>query len=120
MSHYPTSADLAAFRRSIAGHPDALVDMHPDRYPGFTGAWSDERQHGIGYRISQDDPDLTWCRDECCVWADGDSYVIPRREASAMRSRAYVARGIAVRYCTPYDCAHRTHYRPTIDGQSWS
>lgn len=80
MSHYPSSAELAAFRRSIGSsnglrarymsHPDGTV-AHPT-----TGAWASERQHGIGYRMA----DKYWSG-------------VARREASAMRSRAYWAAG---------------------------
>lgn len=52
--HYPSTAELALFRQSIAGHPDAMIDMHPDAYPSFgIGAWPVERVDGIGYRGSQ-------------------------------------------------------------------
>lgn len=70
MSHHPSSAELAAFRRSIAHDPRYLDTIR----------WQDERGHGIGYRIPLQ---------------DGDAGVlsIARREASASRSRAY-ARGI--------------------------
>lgn len=57
-SHYPTTAELAAFRRdwalSIAAWPlPRTGDTHA---PGFTyppngGAWPHEREHGIGARL---------------------------------------------------------------------
>lgn len=74
--HYPTSADLAAFRRDI--RPD-VDDTHPDASPamaayhGLAGAWSSERREGIGYRFASDP---TW-------------NATARREASALRSRAF-------------------------------
>lgn len=64
MSHHPTSAELAAFRRSIA---PSTMDIDTLR-------WQDERRHGIGFRIPLNDADIL---------------THARREASAMRSRAY-------------------------------
>lgn len=91
MSHYPSSAELAAFRRSIASPysgphgiryshgPLGLTDMRESG--NYRGAWSHELQHGIGYRISDD---LAMTDDDI----EGE-YAQARREASAMRSRAY-------------------------------
>jgi hypothetical protein len=64
MSRYPTSAELAALRRSIAPIDGTPVDG---------GAFAHERQHGIGAR----------------GYLAGASAAFDRREASAMRSRAY-------------------------------
>lgn len=88
MSHYPSTKELAAFRRSIAlglglgarymSHPTGAVAHPPD------GAWPHERRHGIGYRES--DPEAM-----CIVRADGARHTgsVSRERASAMRSRAY-------------------------------
>lgn len=64
MSHYPISAELAAFRRSLF-HGD-LSKLR----------WVDEREQGIGYRIPLQD-------------AESGVLSMARREASAMRFRAY-------------------------------
>ena len=99
MSTYPTSAQLAAFRWTIHEEsPDHDRDDCPmdgprdesDRPIG--GAWADERAHGIGN-----------VRDLCLrlIGPDGQGYghtcapvgafhAIARREASAMRSRAFL------------------------------
>ena len=90
MNHYPTSAELAAFRD--AGSPYVL---HP-----VAGAYSDERTIGIGYRAAEGympeyvkpDPGQPWDGYHVSMSAnDADRvYAIrARREASRMRSRAY-------------------------------
>lgn len=66
MSHYPSSQELAAFRRRIAPR---TMDLDKLR-------WQDERGHGIGYRIPLQDH-------------DSGILSTARREASALRSRAY-------------------------------
>lgn len=65
MSHYPSTQELAAFRRSIAHDPRYLDTIR----------WQDERGHGIGYRIPLQDH-------------DSGILSTARREASALRSRA--------------------------------
>ena len=79
-SHYPTTAELAAFRfaASPCRHQDrgraphgwqACGLTHPDR-----GAWPHEREHGIGYDYLRSD------------------YLIPpmaRREAARIRHAAF-------------------------------
>ena len=71
MSAYPTSAQLAAFRRAIHCVSDELMPMHPDH----GGAWPHEIRDGIGYP----------------GWAlDAHLSADARREASAMRSRAFL------------------------------
>jgi hypothetical protein len=72
MSHYPNTAELAAFRRAIAQDVGAM-GAPPYQMPSHGGAWTDERQHGIGAR----------------GYLAGSSAAFDRREASAMRSRAY-------------------------------
>ena len=82
MSSYPTSSQLAAFRRAIpcaADHADRWFDCPFSR----THVSDHEREHGIGYVITHGsgaDVDLApiWSSD----W---------RRMAAAMRSRAYDA-----------------------------
>ena len=77
-SHYPTSAELAAFRRSIAT-PSMAADPFWVCCPSpESGAWSHERERGIGYR------------DRGSVF--DDIYypaVTARREASRMRTAAF-------------------------------
>lgn len=113
MTAYPTSAQLRALRASlmsapslIAEHPDAEHlrawrepngwRSHPPAYGADlirSAAWTDERAHGIGAR----DRDVIPCREShvggmrCAVEA-GDRASRARREASAMRRRAYVLR----------------------------
>jgi hypothetical protein len=80
-SHYPDSATLAAFRRRI--DPD-MIDCQAwngtayHSQTGIDGATSHEREHGIGYRAATPVPG-SW----------GLMHTVVRREASAMRSRAY-------------------------------
>ena len=101
MSHYPSSAELAAFRRAthdaniasverVTGRP-TMTFVHPSASP----AWPSERSYGIGFRRTPGTDGGT---------LNGDVYVFPwdrvngrviintecRREASAMRSRAYL------------------------------
>lgn len=81
-AHYPTTAELAAFRRSVAG--GSWADNVILASDAIRGAYRDERNHGIGR--STDDG-----------WSSARIAAIARREASAMRSRAYarMARGSA-------------------------
>lgn len=96
MTRHPSSAELAEFRRWLHTRSDELQPMHPDEtHPrgvvaqrAAPGAWPRELRDGIGYRYSNDDPDLTWCGASCCEGALRND----RREASAMRSRAYARR----------------------------
>jgi hypothetical protein len=82
MTHHPSSAELAAFRRSIAPldapwkHPDRPLHTHADGTEHHPGAWPDELRHGIGYRPAHH-------------WQYTATTAHDRREASAMRSRAY-------------------------------
>lgn len=73
VSTYPTSATLAAFRRSIHNRTSNHGLYEPcitdDTYPSV---WPGERSDGIGYRSTY----------------YGMAADIARREASAMRSRA--------------------------------
>jgi hypothetical protein len=88
MSRYPSSADLAAFRRSIPFDPDMRTphpfpswpELHPN---GIGAAWDSERQHGIGYRSDPYDRTTFSHRIPAIVSS------VARREASLMRSRAY-------------------------------
>lgn len=79
MSHYPSSAELARFRRSITLPPST---NHSPLAP-HRGAWPRERTDGIGYRQTTEQ---TWAYR---TWSDNPT--IARREASAARSRAYAA-----------------------------
>ena len=98
MSHYPTSAELASFRRAILGHHPAV--MHPTG--GIVEAFPSELRHGIGYRAAEGyapeyvtpDPGQPWDGYHVMMSAnDADRvYAIrARREASRMRSRAFSA-----------------------------
>ena len=81
----PNADELAAFRRAI--RPD-LDDIHPEASPdmaahhGIAAAWESERREGIGYRQTEGQ---TWAYR---TWSDNPT--IARREASAIRSRAYL------------------------------
>ena len=78
-SHYPSSAELAAFRRSIG--PQWLVNP-PTGYNGL--ATSDELQHGIGYHpFNGDGPSY--------LNTDSALYTYARAKASRMRSATYYA-----------------------------
>lgn len=93
MSHYPSTQELAAFRRSIEPDrppcgpnnqwtgPGSRDDGSHYPWPG--GAKDHELRDGIGYRISDD---LAMTDDDI----EGE-YAQARREASALRSRAYWA-----------------------------
>ena len=59
MSHYPSTAELASFRKAIAGN----------RFEWETAPSVDEAVHGIGWR--------------------GDAFIFDRHNASVMRHRAY-------------------------------
>lgn len=86
---YPDTATLAAFRRSIAynrdghAHTTALAFGYVPETNGIPTTHDYERKRGIGYRVASPDPN------------DHRDHPTPvrfdmiRREASAMRSRAY-------------------------------
>ena len=80
MSHHPSSAELAAFRRTI---PPMSNEHDPFHAPTDGGAWNDERENGIGH-VPYTDHAWEW---------DHGSYgaSLMRRETSAMRSRAFIA-----------------------------
>ena len=87
-SHFPSSAELAAFRQSIT-RGLAIEWLHPGQKLGdqaYQGAWPEEIQHGIGYSAS--DPESLPSRGPIPARMVSDS----RREASRMRSAA-MARG---------------------------
>jgi hypothetical protein len=89
---YPSSADLATFRHLIHGerpphHADQCDDgmSHPD-HPDCSdpsAAWPDERANGIGYDFRTEGMGIDYDYDDAALCA------IARREAAAMRSRAY-------------------------------
>lgn len=84
VSHYPTTAELASFRRSIAGSQTAL--LHPEGvYAGVVEAWPDEIRDGIGLRMNGRAPYLS-----AVLLPYGKlASMTAREQASAMRSRAY-------------------------------
>lgn len=88
MTRYPSSADLAAFRRS---YPVSNRWIRSLTVPTDGGAWQDELRHGIGYRITDARYPSEW-----------ESLPEDRRGASALRSRAY-ARACAA--ASPSPCA---------------
>jgi hypothetical protein len=78
--HAPSSAELAALRSDLL--PLSLrVSGAPITDPLAGGAWWFERNEGIGYRQTAAQ---TWAYE---TWSDNPT--IARREAAAMRSRAY-------------------------------
>ena len=82
-SRYPSSADLAAFRATFPlapyiVHPTALPPYSDPRGRPASGAWSDERANGIGHRATGRECSAVRC-----------SASVARREAAAMRSRAF-------------------------------
>ena len=90
MSRYPSSADLAAFRRAIHGTTLDTMDtsrctIGPSCEYGdpHARAWDCELRNGIGYRIAPL-PSPGWREDP-----HASRHASARREASAMRSRAY-------------------------------
>lgn len=95
MSHYPTSAELATFRRSIelaanrsprlpdGGLRLAIFGPHHDSENPGGAAYTYELRDGIGYRIERL-PSPAWHQDPLASRA-----TLARREAAAMRSRAF-------------------------------
>lgn len=78
--HHPSSADLAAFRRSIIPRDDTSTLWRWELDHPTAHDW--EREQGIGYRASvMGDGGREWTGH----WSD------VRTEASALRSRAYAA-----------------------------
>ena len=99
-SWHPTSAELRDLRAAYHApasldtlHPPAALPYRWDAASRYTdpigrpvaGAWADERAHGIGYRLWQSPMPLGWGT----VAAIGEHNT--RREASALRSRAFAA-----------------------------
>lgn len=84
---YPTSADLAAFRRSIPYQPVPGI-VHPfsttgqEQHPIVGTAWDAERQHGIGATVGPRGN---------IIWRASEPSTEARRGATALRSRAYAA-----------------------------
>lgn len=96
---YPTSADLAAFRSALHA---ALPPHHADDCgitdpPEGMAAWEDEREHGVGLRAAErrlpvyvtDPADPRSLLVMSANDADRLRAVLARREAAAMRSRAF-------------------------------
>jgi hypothetical protein len=76
--HHPTSAELAAFRRSLMG--PYRHDLAPFTASSDGGAWSHERDRGIGYH----EGDLVRHVDTVA-----NVLLHARREAAAMRAHAF-------------------------------
>ena len=83
-SHYPSSTELSAFRRTIDFEVVIRAGFYVDKFDdnlrhvgNYAGAWPHERDNGIGYREAQhgihSHPTMNHAR----------------REASAVRSRAF-------------------------------
>ncbi len=91
MSSYPTSAELAAFRRSIPGSRQrhshsAASNWHPVTIDGApAGAWPDERKIGLGYIVTHEES----------AYRDAHDASRARRGAAAIRHAAYEAEGWA-------------------------
>jgi hypothetical protein len=91
VSHHPSTAELAAFRRDlnraavsdIAGHDIADIAWS-EQHPAHGGAWGWEVQNGVGVRVGQHDPGNGW------------TATVARREASSLRSRAWARNEWAV------------------------
>lgn len=85
MSAYPSTATLAAFRASLL--PLSLrATGGPVTDPAAGGAWSHERAEGIGMRPLGYALRHSWGRTAASM---GEHHHLARREASAMRSRAF-------------------------------
>lgn len=132
-SHYPTTAELRAFRGRLMSAPSIVAEC-PDSdavrtwmtgtgwmsHPTASAAWWPERQHGIGYSTAYADP-----RTPPLTYYGEDYGTIARREAAALRSRAYAADfGRAVTLAPtwrPYICtdadiaAHQTFEPRPVD-----
>lgn len=84
-SHYPTTAELAAFRRSIVDaskHPHWNEPVAP--FGRTPGAWPHEREQGIGYTFGQQS---RLRRGRPFEWPSAEAFA--RREANRMRRNAY-------------------------------
>lgn len=81
MSRYPSSAELAAFRRSIPCTHDHTTGWEGCPFSTLDRAHDSERRDGIGHR------DDDWLGGSAAPV--GFRYTFARREASALRSRAY-------------------------------
>lgn len=117
MSHYPTSAELAAFRRSMDDKQHPAIRCPFVTSGPHDGAFQHELQHGIGYDhrcqcgFSQRDhtgfPDVYHGNGSDRFRCEGyqpatfGRHTFVRHEASAMRSRAY-ARALDATGCE--DC----------------
>lgn len=104
LPHYPSSAELAAFRRSIDVEHGSLgwralasARLHP------LSAFPDEREHGIGYRPSVVAPILD--PGHLC-------YISARRMAAAQRTAAYGAAS----YLATTDRPNRARFQERMFG----
>lgn len=92
MSHYPSSAELASFRRSIDPDHWEWRDWKPAE-----PAYDFERKRGIGYSggsptlpvmmYTADDGPFPMGYAVSCAWADAYDHSWARKAAGAMRSR---------------------------------
>lgn len=81
MSHYPSTQELAAFRRSIPCTHDHTTGWEGCPFSTLDRAHDSERRDGIGHR------DDDWLGGSAAPV--GFRYTFARRKASALRSRAY-------------------------------
>lgn len=111
MSHHPSSAELAVFRRSMASPYNSVHGIRYSYGPlmtdttlpagNYRGAWSHEKRDGIGAR----------------GYLAGASASFDRREASALRSRAYAAKGMASQWLVPvHPRSGGAWYAERVDG----
>ena len=80
-SHYPSSAELAAFRQHVSPITFSVVGIGTFHPP--SGAWPHERQHGIGDHTDSID----------VAHGMRPRGIRARREASRERSATYAASG---------------------------
>jgi hypothetical protein len=103
--HYPSTAELAAFRRSIHNRTSNHGLYEPcitdDKWPT---TWPGERGHGIGFRWSGSLFGYAGCGPDA-------AFVNMRHEASAMRSRAYAQHRLDW-------SAHEHAFAPSYDAYS--
>lgn len=99
-SRYPSSADLAAFRRAIVGDHLSPLDAAWMAGPNLSGhAWPHERARGIGYSAGSptapvllagdDDGPVIYPYAVACAWADAMDASTARRRAADDRARRF-------------------------------
>lgn len=106
MSHHPTSAELADMRRKLTSAPSSGMFSVLTRdgwitHPTIGGAWAHEKRDGIGSR----------------GFLAGASASFDRREASALRSRAYARHSMASQWLVPvHPKSGGAWYAERVDG----